>query len=340
MATAAKIAGYRRTLDAKPNDVSIVKPGELVDVIEMSPLTLADRRIYNLLLSYAWDAVGDPVQHVIPKHELQGTLHKGTDRLEESLRRLMAAIVCVRRQRDGKWETQLVQLLGPNTIPDADDGMVHYNFSEELRDIIRESTVFARLHKQIMFALSSKYSLALYEMIQKRGNLNRNFEEFTMAELRGFLCVPPGKLTSWINFKNKAIRPAVKEVSELSDYAVTVEPIKGKAKQFTGVRLGWERKPLPELQKVERELSYSKVGRKARLSGTVEETSFEPAADGLPTLRTDTYAKARTLCPGYDVYFVEGEWRQWAKGKEPPQNADAAFLAFCKRYKELHPLPG
>ena len=46
---------FQRTLDAKPNDVSIVKPGELVDIVEMTPLTLADRRIYNLLLANAWE---------------------------------------------------------------------------------------------------------------------------------------------------------------------------------------------------------------------------------------------------------------------------------------------
>src|SRR3546814_6984250 len=31
----------------------IVKPGELVDIVELSPLTLADRRIYNLLIANA-----------------------------------------------------------------------------------------------------------------------------------------------------------------------------------------------------------------------------------------------------------------------------------------------
>src|SRR3546814_9634548 len=33
----------------------IVKPGELVDIVELSPLTLADRRIYNLLIANAWE---------------------------------------------------------------------------------------------------------------------------------------------------------------------------------------------------------------------------------------------------------------------------------------------
>jgi hypothetical protein len=42
-----------RTLDARPSAESLVKPGELVDVVEVTPLTLADRRIYNLLLENA-----------------------------------------------------------------------------------------------------------------------------------------------------------------------------------------------------------------------------------------------------------------------------------------------
>ena len=77
-------------------------------------------------------------------------------------------------------------------------------------------------------ALSSKYSLALYEMIQKRGNMARTFEEMTIDEFRSFLGVPAGKLNPWINFKNFAIAPAVREVSDLSDFKVKVEPVKGK----------------------------------------------------------------------------------------------------------------
>src|SRR3546814_14642738 len=40
---------------------AIVKPGELVDIVELSPLTLADRRIYNLLISNGWERIGAPV---------------------------------------------------------------------------------------------------------------------------------------------------------------------------------------------------------------------------------------------------------------------------------------
>lgn len=333
---------FQRTLDAKPNDVSIVKPGELVDIVEMSPLTLNDRRIYNLLLANAWENITDPVQHVIRKRDLrhESDSHKGTERLDDSIRRLMAAIVELRVMEEGEWVTKRVQLLGGNSIPDSPDGSFRYDFQPLMREIISESRVFARLHKQIMFALSSKYSLALYEMIQKRGNMNRTSEEMTVEEFRNFLGVPAGKLSSWINFKNFAITPAVTEVSDLSDFNVSVEPQKGKGKKFDRVRLSWERKRLPELREVKKELDNVRIGRKARLTGTVEKVAFGPPA--LPAsgtaLQSDTFDKARRAAPGFDVYALESEWRRWAADKPAPDNPDAAFIAFCREYAKRHPM--
>jgi hypothetical protein len=46
---------------------------------------------------------------------------------------------------------------------------------------------------------------------------------------------------------------------------------------------------------------------------------------------TDTYENAKRAAPGWDVYFLEREWREWSAGKEPPRNPDAAFVAFCKQ---------
>lgn len=324
---------FKRTLDAKPNDVSIVKPGELVDVVEMSPLNLTDRRIFNLLLANAWDDIGKSGGHVIEKHELQRSLHKGTERLADSIKRLMAAIVEVRIVRDGRWQTRRVQLLGENTIPDGDDGLVRYDFQQGLCEIILESTVFARLHKKIMFSLSSKYSLALYEMIQKRGNLSRTMEDFSLEEIRGFLGVPPGKLRSWINLRNKALLPACREVSDLSDYEVAFEPIKGPSRQFVGVRVLWQRKSHPKLKDVARELDNTRIGRKARLQGRVEAVR-DVFASAIPALSGQALTHAAKLVAGHDVRAIEQEWRQWAATKQvAPANPDAAFIAFCKQYQ-------
>ena len=47
-------------------------------------------------------------------------------------------------------------------------------------------------------------------------------------------------------------------------------------------------------------------------------------------LRTETYEKAREVAPSWDIYYLEREWRAWAKTQ--PKNPDAAFIGFCKSW--------
>ncbi|WP_238368408.1 replication initiation protein [Mesobacterium pallidum] len=328
-----------RTIEARPNAESLVKPGELVDLVEVTPLTLADRRIYNQLLENAWDAIDKPVTHVIAKADLRGS-HNSNDRVGESVERLMSAIVKVRVTRDGEDAIERVQLLGGNIETTRRDGLLEYEIPQRLRRIIKDSTVFARLQREVMFALSSKYALTLYEMIQKRGNLRyRSSEKFSIDDLRGILGVAKGKLTSWSNLKLRAIDPAVAEVNALSDYVVEVAPLK-TGRRVTHVELRWWRKDGQASAGAERELAFSKVGRKARMEGRVDEVKPRPAwldSRG-PALRTETYETARLRHPGYDIYHVEGEWRAWAQGREAPRDPDRAFLAFFRSFAEKNPI--
>ncbi len=50
-----------------------------------------------------------------------------------------------------------------------------------------------------------------------------------------------------------------------------------------------------------------------------------------PFLKPETFAKARAAAPGWDVYALEQEWREWIAKKEPTKRPDAAFLAFCRK---------
>lgn len=327
-----------RTLEARPSGNSIIKPGELVDLVEMTPLTLNDRRIYNQLLAHAWDRIDEPVEHVIAKRDLRGS-HNANDRVGDSVERLMAAIVKVRVTRDGKSAIERVQLLGGNTEHESPDGMLRYEFPTRLREIIKESTVFARLQKEVMFALSSKYALALYEMVQKRGNLTmKSYEDFDIGEFRELLGVTRGKLPMWGNLHQRALAPAIKEVNALSDFTVDIEPLK-TGRKVSKVRLRWARKEQEEVSGVMAELRRPKVGRKARIEGRVEGVSFGGGGEGNRPLRTETYEKARKLYPGYDIYYVEQEWRAWMADKdEVLQNPDGAFLGFFAGYAERHPL--
>ena len=308
-----------RTLDARPNDVSLIKPGELVDLVEMTPLTLADRRIYNLLIENAWEAIDRPVTHTIAKERLRGS-HNSNDRIGASIERLMGAIVKVKVTWEGETAIERIQLLGGNIEHERSDGLLHYEIPPRLRRIIKNSRIFARLQKEVMLALSSKYALTLYEMLQKRRNLSwRDHEDFTLDEIRDLLGVPKGKLTSWTNLKNRAIGPAVEEVNRLSDMVVAMEPRK-TGRRVTGVRMRW-------WVKEERGIE----GRGPSLP--------EPGALVGYRLAPETYETARLRHPGHDIYRLEALWIDWSKGQgAPPRNPDAAFLAFCRTHVEKNPL--
>ena len=52
---------------------------------------------------------------------------------------------------------------------------------------------------------------------------------------------------------------------------------------------------------------------------------------GFPFLKPETFTKAKAAAPGWDVYRLEQEWREWSAKKEPPKRPDAAFVAFCRK---------
>ena len=144
----------------------------------------------------------------------------------------MGAVAQLRIERDaGEGEgpetfTRRVQLLAGTEESARSDGIVYYSFPAAVRGIIRESSQYARLQKQVMFAFSSKYALALYEMVQKRGNLKfKTSEEFPVDRFRALLGVEAGKLQAFKSFKQRAIDPAVLEVNGLGEFGCKVEPV-------------------------------------------------------------------------------------------------------------------
>src|SRR3954447_6272695 len=256
-----------------PNDASgsMVKPAELVDVVELTPLTLVDRRTYNLLIAHAWDRIDEDVEHAIPKAVLRGT-HKGDERLSDTIQRLMAGQVEVRIIRDGKRYLQSIHLLGTVARPEDEDedGNVYYRFPAEWREIIRQSSIFARLQTEVMFCFSSKYALALWEMVQKRGNLkHKNTDEFTPDELRKMLGVPRGKLTEFSHFRQKVLIPAVEEVNALSGHMVQIDAVR-HGRKVVKLRLIWFPKDEQGLKTAYCEVQRHKAGRKARIGGLAE----------------------------------------------------------------------
>jgi plasmid replication initiation protein len=70
--------------------------------------------------------------------------------------------------------------------------------------------------------------------------------------------------------------------------------------------------------------------------------SVPAALSASPTVQVgqldpETYHDARIVAPGWDVYYLEREWREWMT--EPPRDADAAFVGFCRKWSQRRPNP-
>jgi hypothetical protein len=179
----------------------------------------------------------------------------------------------------GRPATKLVQILSDTTLSDEDDnpaGQVVYSFSKGMREIIKDSTLWGRVRHAVIFAFTSKYSLALYELLAARVNLKHVWqEEFSVDDFRALLGVPDGKMERIPNLLQRVIQPAVLQVRKMAHFGVEVEPIRTGGQQrglVTGFRVSWWRKDEEELKDAYQELNQPKVGRMARLRGEVVST--------------------------------------------------------------------
>ena len=50
-----------------------------------------------------------------------------------------------------------------------------------------------------------------------------------------------------------------------------------------------------------------------------------------PLLKPETYERAKTFAPGWDIYALAQQWEVWIEKKGMPKNPDGAFIGFCKK---------
>lgn len=249
----------------------IIKPRELVDIVELTPLSRNESVLYNQLLANAWNEIRTKPVHKVLKASLRGS-HESNDRLDDAFDRLMGAWAKVRAKdpQTGQMTTFRIHLLGTNAVEDRKDGYFYYTFPPDLLAVISQSRAWATIKSHIMYALRSKYSIRLYEMVERRIGLHKQFEEITVDAFRAYLGVPDGRLERFADFNKHALKPALEEVNHLTDFWVTVSTVK-RGRTVESLLLRWDRKSDEQLKKAHDEREKSRVGRMARWTGRVED---------------------------------------------------------------------
>ena len=257
----------KKTLELTPHSGEMLKPKELIEVRNTGKFTLEDRRVYNALVEKAWGPKLGDANHTfeVPTGDLR-PLVGDNQRLKQSLRTLMTTLIEV---DDGdNWKA--TQLLGTAELTTSNNsGVVRFTFPPMVVDLLKDSTIFAKLDLEVMRSFRSKYAFSLYEAIARRVNMRRFTENLTMEDLRNILGVEDGKLDVYKNLNKYAIQPALVEVNAQSPYTVSIVAVK-KGRKVVSFIMGWETKSEEQLKAAYQEMQRHSAGRKARTSGTTE----------------------------------------------------------------------
>lgn len=269
-----------RTIQQRANNDGFPKPLELIEVRAGQELTLQSRRVFNALVENAWDEIDQPINHRILVKTLRGR-HKGKERVEDSLSQLMRVQVKITGMLDGRLaEKRLPLIASTNKHIDEsrDDAFVEYEFHQDVRRMIKNSGSWGRIKSHICYAFSSKYAIALYELVCARINREHTSQAFDVDDFRELLGVRSSAYKGYPQLKQRVLEPALLEVNGLSDVNAEITAIRHggfERGRLIGFRLAWSKKNADEWMKVTDELMRPKVGRAARLRGEVAEIASE-----------------------------------------------------------------
>ncbi len=268
------------TLDQRTNLDGFPKAAELIEITGTSALEASDRATINLLYQFAHESsrISDPTAiFELPITDLLFSSHTSTDRIRETLARILAIQVHVniKHPRTGHPALLLTHLFTSFIIPEkampGSPATVQYRVPPDLLPILLQSNRWGRIKAEIVCAMSSKYAISLYELIQLRANMDRCIEIFPIVRFRELLGVPPGTYTDGTGFVRKVINPATLEVNGLSDMGVKIEVNRRSSRApIETVTVAWWRQTDDEYRASLKERNQPKAGRSARLRGSAE----------------------------------------------------------------------
>jgi hypothetical protein len=156
------------------------KAAELIEITGAHALEASDRAIFNQLLKIAHDSnrlveAGAEWEITLASLRRASSKHESNDRVKESLQRLRRTEVKVTYidSETGKrrlLETHLLEFTDTAIEDEASDATVEFGFPNRLRGVLEKSNRWGRIRCEVSYVMSSKYSIALYEL----GPVNTN----------------------------------------------------------------------------------------------------------------------------------------------------------------------
>lgn len=212
------------------NELQLYKPNELVSVIGSMELNRTARHLFNYFLQYAQKKIKfENYQsntfrvNINELNELADITQKDYKLLSKALDNLMKVVTLT---NDNKHIEKLV----PVTYVKVDilTGEYVFRLEELVINLLRQTDYFTKLNLLEFNPLKSKHSIILFEHLKRYEKL-KQIPELSVEELRKITDTQK-KYPNFNNLQQYVLDVAVSEINENTNYNVSYQVIKTKAK--------------------------------------------------------------------------------------------------------------
>ena len=203
-------------------------------VIKASPaiqiqgkMTHLQRRAWNVLLANAYNELPEKEIHSVSMAELAAKLGFDSGNivyLKETLEALVDFTVEWNiLRKDKKQEWGIASLLAEARIV---DGICYYEYSHSMRQRLHNPRIYSKLNLRLQNQFKSQYALILWEICFDYFDTDRGTGETPFIPLETFkelMGIEAGEYTIFKALNRNIIKPALKEINELTNYHVEVE---------------------------------------------------------------------------------------------------------------------
>jgi hypothetical protein len=249
-----------------------VKAGDIVDVrfAAGQSMSLAARKLLALMILAAAGDAWQPVTHRLRKSDIRRG-HKSNEHIPEQLEELHQTLFCVDDQSwRGKKSRRRFSLIA-SSIEEVDEssGTIEWRFTDEARQLLRDSESYAVLNRQAVLGFRSAYALSLYELGSLRLHRADNRFVCDVIGLRSALGISPDKYSDYAQIRRSILKPIKAELDQLAHFTVTWTE-KKQGRKITEIAFTFHPKAAPQqLEAIEENEKHS-AGRRARREGRTE----------------------------------------------------------------------
>ena len=189
--------------------------------------THLQRRVWNVLLANAYDELPDKEIHRVSVVELAekiGFQSRNQDHLKEMLKSL--AEYTVEWNILGKDKKQIWGVATLLASAEVENGICTYAFAPHLRLKLYNPRVYAKLNLGLQNRFTRRHALILWELCFDYFDTARGQGEtpfIPLEKFRELMGIPPDEYLAFKTLNHSVVKPAIKEINDLTNFFVEVE---------------------------------------------------------------------------------------------------------------------